>query len=411
MKLPTLDFLAPLFVALGLFGAVAVFVSETRSFRDAVSSWAKRDLEARTELAASTLEDAVSTGDFRRIHEFGEACSAEGVRLTVLSAPGGIVFDSVGRGDRTEDCLFAVRPCGEFRVRLGLPVSRVMAPYHRARIGFLLAGVVGGVGVLFVLLFTYRQRARMRELARERDAQSKLVEELRKVESFRRDFIADVSHEIKTPLTGIIGSVDLLSSADELPPGSRSRLMSMLKSEAERLNGLVQGILSLARLERDTERGTAEFSNVDVAEIVRDVVERLSASAKEKGISVKTDIPESCIVFCDGQLLSGAVSNLLLNAIRHSGSDDVIVSLASSGGGFSVTVEDHGVGIPSEDRERVFDRFYRVDKSRGADTGGTGLGLAIVRGIARLHGGDVRLENVAPSGCRFSMIIPRFVDA
>ena len=405
MKLPTLDFIAPLFVAIGLFGAVAVFVSETRSFRDAVSSWAKRDLEARTELAASTLEDAVSTGDFRRIHEFGEACSAEGVRLTVLSAPGGIVFDSVGRDGRAEDCLFAVRPCGEFRVRLGLPISRVMAPYRRARIGFLLAGVVGGAGVLFVLLFTFRQRARVRELARERDAQRKLVEELQKVESFRRDFIADVSHEIKTPLTGIIGSVDLLSSADGLLPESRSRLLAMLKSESERLNALVQGILSLARLERDFERGTADFSNADVAGIVRDAVERLRAAAEEKGMSVKTDIPESFFALCDGQLVSGAVSNLLLNAIRHSGSDDVVVSLASSGGGFAVTVEDHGVGIPPDDRERIFDRFYRVDRSRGANTGGTGLGLAIVRGIARIHGGDVRLENVEPSGSRFILSI------
>ena len=405
MKLPTLDFLAPLFVALGLFGAVAVFVSETRSFRDAVSSWAKRDLEARTELAASTLEDAVSTGDFRRIHEFGEACSTEGVRLTVLSAPGGVVFDSVGRGDRAEDCLFAVRPCGEFRVRLGLPASRVMAPYRRARIGFLLAGVVGGVGVLFVFFFVFRQRARMRELARERDTQRKLVEELQKVESFRRDFIADVSHEIKTPLAGIIGSVDLLSSSDGLPIESRSRLLSMLKSEADRLNSLVQGILSLASLERDAERGTAEFSDVDVADVVRDAVERLLPAAEEKGMTMKTDIPEFCLAICDGQLVSGAVSNLVLNAIRHSGSDDVVVSLVSSAGGFTVIVEDHGAGIPPEDRERVFDRFYRVDRSRGADTGGTGLGLAIVRGIARLHGGDVCLENAEPSGCRFSFSV------
>jgi signal transduction histidine kinase len=176
----------------------------------------------------------------------------------------------------------------------------------------------------------------------------------------------------------------------------------MLKSEAERLNGLVQGILSLARLERDAERGTADFSEADVAGIVRDAVERLRAAAEEKGMSVKTAIPESCTAFCDGQLVSGAVSNLLLNAIRHSGSDEVSVSLSADGGGFTVTVEDHGAGIPPEDRDRVFDRFYRVDRSRGTDTGGTGLGLAIVRGIARLHGGDVRLENVEPSGCRFS---------
>ena len=405
MKLPTWDILPSLFVALGLFGAVAVFVSETHSFRDAVFSWAQRDLESRTELASSTLKESVETGDFRRIHEFGADCSAKGVRLTVLSAPGGIVFDSVGKGTPQEESIFVTRPCGEFRVRLGLPVSRVLAPYRRARIGFLLAAIVGGTGVLSVLLFTFRQRARMRELARERDAQRRLVDEMQKVESFRRDFIADVSHEIKTPLTGIIGAVDLLVSPDGLPPESHDRLLSMLKGEAERLNTLAQGILSLARLERDTASGGANFAQADVSEIVREVVERLRLQSEEKGIAVTVESPESCIAVCDGQLIASAVSNLLLNAIRHSGSDEVFVSVSASGKSVSIAVEDHGVGIPPEDRERVFDRFYRVDRSRDSGTGGTGLGLAIVLGIARLHGGSVTLESVEPSGCRFVLTI------
>ena len=405
MKLPTLDILPSLFVALGLFGAVAVFVSETHSFRDAVFSWAQRDLESRTELASSTLKEAVETGDFRRIHEFGADCSAKGVRLTVLSAPGGIVFDSVGKGTSQEESIFVTRPCGEFRVRLGLPVSRVLAPYRRARIGFLLAAIVGGTGVLSVLLFTFRQRARMRELARERDAQRRLVEEMQKVESFRRDFIADVSHEIKTPLTGIIGAVDLLASPDGLPSESRDRLLSMLKGEAERLNTLAQGVLSLARLERDTASGSANFAPADVSEIVREVVEHLRLQSEEKGIAVTVETPESCIAVCDGQLIASAVSNLLLNAIRHSGSDEVSVLVSASGKSVSIAVEDHGVGIPPEDRERVFDRFYRVDRSRDSGTGGTGLGLAIVRGIALLHGGSVMLESIEPSGCRFVLTI------
>ena len=405
MKLPTLDILPSLFVALGLFGAVAVFVSETHSFRDAVFSWAQRDLESRTELASSTLKEAVETGDFRRIHEFGADCSAKGVRLTVLSAPGGIVFDSVGKGTPQEESIFVTRPCGEFRVRLGLPVSRVLAPYRRAHIGFLLAAIVGGTGVLSVLLFTFRQRARMRELARERDAQRRLVEEMQKVESFRRDFIADVSHEIKTPLTGIIGAVDLLASPDGLPHESHDRLLSMLKGEAERLNTLAQGILSLARLERDMSSGSFNFAPADISEIVREVVERLHLLAEEKGVAVTVEAPESCIAVCDGQLIASAVSNLLLNAIRHSGSDEVSVLVSASGKSVSIAVEDHGVGIPPEDCERVFDRFYRVDRSRDSGTGGTGLGLAIVRGIALLHGGSVMLESIEPSGCRFVLTI------
>ena len=167
MKTSPSDFLPPLLVAAGLAGATAVFVSETRSFREAVAGWAARDLKARTELAASNLREPLATGDFRRIHEFGAACAADGVRLTVLSGPGGVVFDSAGRLAAGQESIYAEQPCGEFRVRLGLPVDRVLAPYRRARFGFVLAALVGGAGVMLIVLFTLRQRVRLRELARE----------------------------------------------------------------------------------------------------------------------------------------------------------------------------------------------------------------------------------------------------
>ena len=228
------------------------------------------------------------------------------------------------------------------------------------------------------------------------------------VESFRRDFIADVSHEIKTPLTGIIGSVDLLMSSEDIPRESKDRLMGMVKSESVRLNDIAQGILSLARLERDAASGSSEFAPTDVSEIVREVAGRLDAQAKGKGIKIRVDVPESCMVLCDGQLISGALSNLLVNAIRHSGADMVLVSVSESADFVTLTVEDHGVGVPAEHRARVFERFYRVDRSRGADTGGAGLGLAIVRSVADLHRGVVARAPVQPSGCRFSLSIPRF---
>ena len=185
--------------------------------------------------------------------------------------------------------------------------------------------------------------------------------------------------------------------------------MGMVKSESVRLNDLAQGILSLARLERDAASGSSEFVPTDVSEIVREVVGRLDAQAKKKGMKMKVAVPESCVVTCDGQLISSALSNLIVNAIRHSGADEVSVSVVCSSGSVSISVEDHGVGIPAEQRERVFDRFYRVDRSRGSDAGGAGLGLAIVRSIARLHGGDVTLEASNPAGCRFSLCIPQSV--
>ena len=405
MKTATSDLLPPLLVAIGLAGVAAVFVSETRSFRDAVSSWAARDLKARTELAASNLREPLETGDFRRIHEFGSVCVADGVRLTVFSAPGGIVFDTAGKPSIAPDSIFAEYPCGEFKVRLGLPMERVLAPYRRARVGFVLAALVGGAGVMLIVIFTLRQRMRMRELARERDAQRRLVEEMRKVESFRRDFIADVSHEIKTPLTGIIGSVDLLTSAN-LPPEMQGKLLGMVKTESERLNALAQGILALARLERENVAGAVNRAPVDLPELLRECAERLRNQAEAKDIALTVKAPGSYVIDGDAQLLSSAISNLVTNAIRHSGSKAVDLSLSIDQEGVRVAVEDNGVGIPADQRDRVFERFYRVDAARNAQTGGAGLGLAIVRRIARLHGGDVTLEPVEPSGCRFVLSLP-----
>jgi signal transduction histidine kinase len=277
----------------------------------------------------------------------------------------------------------------------------VLAPYRRAGFGFLLAGIVGGAGVLLVLFFTFRQRARVRELARERDVQRRLLDEMKKIESFRRDFIADVSHEIKTPLAGIIGIVDLLTSPGNLPQESKDSLLPMLKKESERLNRLVQGILALARIERDTQSGALDFHPVDFSETVRDAIDGLSAQMAKKGISVESSLPDSCVVEGDAQLLFSAVTNLLVNAITHSGTRDLVISLSKRDGNVSLIVEDHGVGIAQDQRERVFDRFYRVDRARGTDTGGTGLGLAIVRSIARLHGGDALLDESESPGCRF----------
>ena len=405
MKIPASDLLPPVLVAMALAVAVSVFISETRAFRNAVSGWAARDLDSRTALAAAHLREPLATGDFRAIHAFGASCAEDGVRLTVFSAPGGVVFDSVARAKDHETSIYAEKPCGDFKVRLGLPVARVLAPYHRARLGFLLAAAVGGAGVMLIVLFTLRQRARMRELARERDAQRRLVEELKKVEAFRRDFIADVSHEIKTPLTGILGAIDLFAGGD-VPDDMRGKLIDMIKVDGERLNALAQGILSLARLERGDAGDVLSRTQVDLSSLVDELAERLSPQATMKGVSLVVHALDPCEVSCDAQLVESAISNLVVNAVRHSGSDHVWISVSREADKVCVVVEDHGVGIAEEHREKVFERFHRVDGSRSAETGGAGLGLAIVRRIARLHGGDVTLEPATPSGCRFILTLP-----
>lgn len=386
------NFLPPTLAAIGLVVFAVVFAIEMESFRRAVIGWATRDLATRTELAAANLREPLSSGDFRRIHAFGENFRAQGRRLTIFNHEGGgLIYDSVRPDEKPPDCLYETRTVGECDVRLGLPLDRVLAPFRRARVGFLLAGLLGGACVLLVLLFTYRQHVRMRALAR--------------LEKFRREFIADVSHEIKTPLTGILGAVDLLT--DDPPAAVRRRLVAMVRKESVRLNGLAQDVLSLARLER--EGFALNRTMVNLTELANETVARFRTRAGAANVALSSSASNELMAFCDPQLLSLALSNLIENAIRYSQSKDVVVSVRKADGAAELTVEDHGIGIPPEHAARVFERFYRVDPARTAETGGAGLGLAIVRSIARLHGGDATLESSRPSGCRFTIRLPRSV--
>ena len=184
-----------------------------------------------------------------------------------------------------------------------------------------------------------------------------------------------------------------------------ARLVEMIGKESVRLNGLVQSILDLARLEREGD--VLRPVETDLGELVRETVENFRPQAAAKGIALAVSVPDgSGSVKIDAQLVSQALSNLIANAIRHSGSKDVSVSAESDAGQVRIAVEDHGIGVPAEHRARIFERFHRVDEARAAETGGAGLGLSIVRQIVRLHGGEVTLKPVTPSGCRFVMSFP-----
>ena len=368
-----MEWLPAVLAAVAFVGFAAVFVYELVSYQGKAVEWALGDVNSRAHLAAANLEEPLKTQDFAAIQRIGAACEADGVHLVVTSGRGGIVFRSQAL-DVNDLPIFSERcPSGEYEVTVGMPQARVLEPFKRAIRGFLLAGLVGVAGVLLFFFVTYRQRVRIRELA--------------KLEKFRREFIADVSHEIKTPLTGILGAADMM--------GEDSPLAGMVKKEAKRLNGLVQSILDLARLEREGE--SLSLAAADLAELAEEVAAKYGC---------KADVDSPCVVRCDAQLVAQAVENLVANAKRHSGTDDITVSVRRADREARIIVEDHGVGIPPEHAAQVFERFHRVDPARAAETGGAGLGLAIVRRIARLHGGDVTLTPAEPRGCRFAFFIP-----
>ena len=434
MKSPLIGYLPCALAAVGFVAFGIVLKLEMDTSRRLAEAWAERDLSARTELAATSIGDALATGDFNRLREFADMRRSNDLRLTVLSAPGGMVYDSeptasgnhagcpevrdalesgTGRAIRVSHItgrkmLYCARKAGDdFIVRLALPYEVVIDPLRRNRLAMILSGLVGASGLLLVLLFSIRLVSRNRTLARERDAKAQLLAELQRVADFRRDFIANVSHEIKTPLTGILGVVDLLGGADAdgLPEADRRNLLALLRREATRLDALARDILSLARLERGEETPQQNFTPTDLADVLATAADRVRPRAEAVGMRLIVEPAPSLVLPCDARLVEQALVNLAQNAVLHSGSPDLTLSLAPTATGAVFTVTDHGIGLHEADRARIFERFYRVDKARSRDAGGTGLGLAIVKHVAQLHGGDAAVQSEPGHGCIFTITL------
>lgn len=376
------EWLPAALAAVAFLGALAVFGWLLNCFWIDIGTWARRDLRSQAELAADSLREPLASQNFRALTGLHTSLEAKGLILRVRSANGGWIFHGGYKGATVEEYV----PCGEYSVGVAIREEQVYAPFYEALVGFVLAALVGVLGMFVVFFILYRQRVRIRELA--------------KLEKFRREFIADVSHEIKTPLTGILGAVDMLEGMEvekKVGGGQWGVLLSLIRKESKRLNGLVQSILDLARLER-------EGDVLDVAGF--DLEEMLKELAAKYGVRYDGSDKSENLVVGDAALILQAVSNLVENAKRHSGTEDIALSLTWLDGWAHVIVEDHGVGIPPEHAARIFERFHRVDPARAAETGGAGLGLAIVRRIARLHGGEVALTPAKPRGCRFDFSIP-----
>jgi len=236
------------------------------------------------------------------------------------------------------------------------------------------------------------------------------VSEERRVAAMRRDFIANVGHELKTPLGALSVLAETLASGIEGDPGS-ARLAERLQAESNRLSRLVGDILDLSQ----AEALGAHDEPVAIADVVRDVVQDLEGVAGSRDVDVVAEPIEPEIrVAGDGRQLRTMLSNLVDNAIRYSfpdegkGSPTVTVRVKARNGTVVIEVSDQGIGIPEAHIERIFERFYRIDRARSRETGGTGLGLSIVRHIARNHHGDVAVESGEGEGSTFRVTLPRW---
>jgi two-component system phosphate regulon sensor histidine kinase PhoR len=231
------------------------------------------------------------------------------------------------------------------------------------------------------------------------------VSELRRLESVRRDFVANVSHELKTPITAIRGLVETLFD-DEMPGEMRYRFLDKVRSQAERLSALVQDLLTLARLE--SQEDVLEMDAVDMCDPIHAAGQALQHVAEEKGVDIQVELPkEPAIIAGDEEALRQIATNLLDNALKYTAPGGRIwLRLRVEDEEVVLEVEDTGIGIEPRHLHRIFERFYRVDKARSREVGGTGLGLSIVKHMAKLHAGEVTVESVPGRGSTFRVHLP-----
>ncbi|TYL46457.1 two-component sensor histidine kinase [Nocardioides sp. BGMRC 2183] len=227
----------------------------------------------------------------------------------------------------------------------------------------------------------------------------------RQVEAVRRDFVANVSHELKTP----VGAIHLLAeavqdAADD--PEAVHRFAARMQTESDRLGKLVQQIIELSRLQGDDP--VASPSPVAIDDVIATAIDTSAMEAGAKHIALLTEGEEGLKILGKEDQVTAAVSNLVANAVAYSEERSrVLLSRRSVGPAVEISVIDQGIGIPDEEVDRIFERFYRVDPARHRSTGGTGLGLSIVKHVAATHGGEVRVWSVEGQGSTFTLSLPK----
>jgi two-component system phosphate regulon sensor histidine kinase PhoR len=233
------------------------------------------------------------------------------------------------------------------------------------------------------------------------------VTRLRSLENLRSEFVANVSHELKTPITAITGAVETLQAGAIDDPSDSRRFLDMVQRHSARLRALVDDLLFLARLEKRPEPEEAPLTRYRLAETLEAAVDACRLIAHNRGITISCDCPRDFEAPFDPPLIDQAVTNLLTNAIKASPADSTIeVSAQLQDDQLVIAVADHGCGITARHLPRLFERFYRVDDARSREAGGTGLGLAIVKHVALTHGGRVDVESTVGKGSVFRIFLP-----
>jgi two-component system phosphate regulon sensor histidine kinase PhoR len=232
------------------------------------------------------------------------------------------------------------------------------------------------------------------------------VTQLRRLEAMRQDFVANVSHELRTPLSLIKSAAETLLDGGKNDAAINTRFLEIIDKHASRLSQLIDELLLLARL--DAAKADLNLERVSLKAAAQEALDEVAMLAQGRGVTLRNDVPADLAAQADASQLRQVFSNLVNNAVKYGRTNGtVVVSGQPLGSGeVEVTVQDDGAGIPAEALERVFERFYRVDKARSREQGGTGLGLSIVKNVVQAHGGEVRVESELHQGATFFFTLP-----
>ncbi len=234
------------------------------------------------------------------------------------------------------------------------------------------------------------------------------VTRLRRLENVRRDFVANVSHEIKTPLTAIKGFVETLHDGTVEKPEDIERFFGIIIKHINRLDAIVEDLLTLSRIEQEDTRKEIKFETGTIKDILETAIQVCQAKADKKNIHIEPVCDKEITAKIDPALLDQAIVNILDNAIKYSEKgSSVYVECSSMEKEIIISIKDQGIGIAKKHLPRLFERFYRVDKARSREIGGTGLGLAIAKHIVQTHGGKISVESTPEQGSIFQIYLPK----
>lgn len=233
------------------------------------------------------------------------------------------------------------------------------------------------------------------------------VTRLYKLEKVRRDFVANVSHELRTPITSIRGFAETIMDEGLEDKEKLKRFAKIIVRQSTRLNSIIEDLLSLSRIEKQSEKDEVNLVPSQMVDVIESAIQSCSVHAKEKRMNIKHECAENIIANINPELLERAFINLIENAIKYSDPEKkILIKCTTEQNDIRIDVIDEGPGIPEEHQNRIFERFYRVDKARSRELGGTGLGLSIVKHISLIHKGNVSVKSTPGSGCTFTIHLP-----